>query len=77
MSAVLPQRPVCGTCGRFGGLRRGFRGESGPNARPMHPDWVRSLRDQCAAAGVPLHFKQWGEWAPERTGAASDSYRPS
>lgn len=39
-------------------------GESGPNARPMHPDWVRGLRDQCAAAGVPFHFKQWGEWAP-------------
>ena len=37
-------------------------GESGPNARPMHPDWVRSLRDQCAAAGVPFLFKQWGEW---------------
>lgn len=37
-------------------------GESGPNARPMHPDWVRTLRDQCAAAGVPFHFKQWGEW---------------
>lgn len=36
-------------------------GESGPQARPMHPDWVRSLRDQCAAAGVPFHFKQWGE----------------
>ena len=39
-------------------------GESGPGARPMHPDWVRSLRDQCAAAGVPFLFKQWGEWAP-------------
>ena len=39
-------------------------GESGPQARPMHPDWVRSLRDQCAAAGVPFHFKQWGEWCP-------------
>ena len=37
-------------------------GESGPHARPMHPDWVRSLRDQCAAAGVPFHFKQIGEW---------------
>lgn len=37
-------------------------GESGPNARPMHPDWVRSLRDQCAVAGVPFLFKQWGEW---------------
>ncbi len=39
-------------------------GESGPNARPMHPDWARSLRDQCQAAGVPFLFKQWGEWAP-------------
>lgn len=39
-------------------------GESGPHARPMHPDWVRSLRDQCSAAGVPFLFKQWGEWRP-------------
>lgn len=39
-------------------------GESGPGARPMHPDWARSLRDQCAAAGVPFLFKQWGEWEP-------------
>lgn len=39
-------------------------GESGSNARPMHPDWARSLRDQCAAAGVPFLFKQWGEWGP-------------
>lgn len=39
-------------------------GESGPNARPCHPDWVRSIRDQCQAAGVPFFFKQWGEWAP-------------
>lgn len=38
-------------------------GESGPHARPMHPDWVRSLRDQCAAAGVAFHLKQHGEWA--------------
>lgn len=38
-------------------------GESGQNARPMHPDWARSLRDQCAAAGVPFLFKQWGTWA--------------
>lgn len=37
-------------------------GESGPKARPMHPDWARSLRDQCEAAGVPFLFKQWGEW---------------
>lgn len=39
-------------------------GESGQNARPMHPDWARDLRDQCTAAGVPFLFKQWGEWAP-------------
>lgn len=43
-------------------------GESGPKARPMHPDWVRSLRDQCAAAGTAFFFKQWGEWrwAPDK-----------
>ncbi len=38
-------------------------GESGPDARPMHPDWARTIRDQCAAAGVPFFFKQWGTWA--------------
>jgi protein gp37 len=37
-------------------------GESGPGARPMHPDWPRSLRDQCQAASVPFFFKQHGEW---------------
>lgn len=40
-------------------------GESGPGARPMHPDWARSMRDQCVAAGVPFLFKQWGEWSPD------------
>jgi len=39
-------------------------GESGPNARPMNPEWARWLRGQCQAAGVPFFFKQWGEWAP-------------
>ncbi|MGE3932378.1 MAG: phage Gp37/Gp68 family protein [Rhodospirillaceae bacterium] len=39
-------------------------GESGPGARPMHPAWARGLRDQCADAGVPFFFKQWGEWTP-------------
>lgn len=39
-------------------------GESGPGARPMHPQWVRDLRDQCTSAGVPFFFKQWGEWHP-------------
>lgn len=37
-------------------------GESGAGARPMHPGWARSLRDQCQAASVPFFFKQWGEW---------------
>jgi protein gp37 len=39
-------------------------GESGPRARPLHPDWVRSIRDQCASAEVAFLFKQWGEWVP-------------
>lgn len=39
-------------------------GESGQHARPMHPYWARSLREQCQAAGVPFFFKQWGEHAP-------------
>lgn len=43
-------------------------GESGPGARPMHPDWARSLRDQCAAAGTAFLFKQWGEWTPSLDG---------
>ncbi len=48
-------------------------GESGPGARPMHPDWARSLRDQSVAAGVPFFFKQHGEWiAEERPGVQVD-----
>lgn len=49
-------------------------GESGPSARPMHPDWARSLRDQCQAAGVPFFFKQWGEWA--ETGYSGGTFTP-
>lgn len=49
-------------------------GESGPKARPTHPDWVRSLRDQCVAAGVPFFFKQWGEWYPAFDATASKSF---
>lgn len=41
-------------------------GESGHNARPMHPDWVRNIRDQCKEAGTPFFFKQWGEYLPEQ-----------
>lgn len=54
-------------------------GESGPGARPMHPDWARSLRDQCVEAGVAFHFKQWGEHEPDEIGpedARSTSYPP-
>lgn len=45
-------------------------GETGPGARPMHPDWARSIRDQCQAADVPFHFKQWG--GPHRNGWVID-----
>ncbi|MAU46139.1 MAG: hypothetical protein CMP09_15240 [Yangia sp.] len=47
-------------------------GESGPGARPMHPDWARTIRDQCKAAGVPFFFKQWGAWKPTRAATPSD-----
>ncbi len=47
-------------------------GESGPGARPMHPDRPRSLRDQCQAAGVPFFFKAWGAWGPYSYGTASN-----
>jgi protein gp37 len=40
-------------------------GESGKDARPMDPAWARSIRDQCAAAGVAFHFKQWGEFGED------------
>lgn len=53
-------------------------GESGPSARPMRPDWARSLRDQCAAADVSFFFKQWGEYVdveqmPESTAVRVDA----
>lgn len=51
-------------------------GETGPGARPMHPDWVRSLRDQCTAAGVPCFFKAWGEYVTEEQ-APEDIVLPS
>ncbi len=51
-------------------------GESGPGARPMHPEWARGLRDQCEAAGVPFFCKQWGEWTPgENVDAQSGTVR--
>lgn len=47
-------------------------GESGPGARPMHPDWARSIRDQCREAGVPFFFKQWGGVQKKKTGRVLD-----
>ncbi|MFE2962030.1 DUF5131 family protein [Nocardia tengchongensis] len=47
-------------------------GESGPNPRPMHPDWVRDLRDECVAAEVPFFFKQWGGRTPKAAGRELD-----
>jgi protein gp37 len=50
-------------------------GESGPQARPMHPAWARILRDQCQEAGVPFFFKQWGEWAETQPGVIPQANR--
>jgi protein gp37 len=47
-------------------------GESGPKARPLHIDWVRSVRDQCLAAGVPFFFKQWGGVRKNKAGRELD-----
>jgi len=47
-------------------------GESGPGARPMHPDWVRQVREQCVAQGVAFFFKQWGGPRPKSGGRELD-----
>jgi protein gp37 len=47
-------------------------GESGPGARPLDADWVRSVRDRCASAGVPFFFKQWGGVRKSRAGRTLD-----
>lgn len=47
-------------------------GESGPRARPMDPEWVRDIRDQCVAAGVAFFFKQWGGFRPKTGGRNLD-----
>jgi protein gp37 len=52
-------------------------GESGINARPMHPSWARGLRDQCNEAGVAFLFKQWGEYAEDgQHGLATGLFEP-
>ncbi|HFD80022.1 MAG TPA: phage Gp37/Gp68 family protein [Gammaproteobacteria bacterium] len=50
-------------------------GESGPRARPMHPYWVRSLRDQCREADAAFFFKQWGTWLPASEDGQGDRGR--
>ncbi len=47
-------------------------GESGPRARPMSPEWLRDVRDQCVSAGVPFFFKQWGGYRPKSGGREID-----
>jgi len=74
MTSVADRLRVADEVATFGLSRRQTRadwltwvivgGESGKNARPMNPDWVRSLGEQCEVAGVAFHFKQHGEWAP-------------
>jgi protein gp37 len=64
-----PTRDVLPGCRGLDWVVLGF--ESGPNARPGHPNWARRVRDDCQASGVPFLFKQWGAWAqvgPEYTG---------
>jgi protein gp37 len=59
----LPGEIVSGHLGKIDWvIAGGESGSSKQSPRPMHPDWARSLRDQCVAAGVPFLFKQWGEW---------------
>jgi len=52
-------------------------GESGPGYRPVHLEWLRQLRDDCAEAGVPFFFKQWGGIRPKSGGRALDGYEYS
>jgi protein gp37 len=71
-NAPAPAQKPGGRTNHLDGLRQLdwviVGGESGAGARPMHPDWARSLRDQCKAAAVPFLFKQWGEWTDEDWG---------
>lgn len=74
----VPLCPACGLSASWTGYDDGLDwvivgGESGPGARPMHPDWARSLRDQCAAAGVPFLYKQHGDWREPLEGERYDT----
>lgn len=77
--AILSGRHWLGPPSQARGMNRGLDwvvvgGESGPRARPVHPGWVRSIRDQCQAAGAAFLFKQWGEWAPTKAKPISGQY---
>lgn len=50
-------------------------GESGGKARPMNPEWARSIRDQCLNTSASFHFKQWGNWAPDQEAAPASATR--
>lgn len=70
IGGMIKRTACCGYCTGTGWERSGLDwvivgAETGPGARPMHPDWVRSIRDQCVQAGVPFFFKSWGDWAHE------------
>lgn len=62
LPSLLPTESTSGRISAVSWVIAG--GESGPKARPSHPDWFRSLRDQCVSAGVPFFFKQVGEFLP-------------
>lgn len=69
-----PVPSACYKCGRQQSINSKIDwivcgGETGPGARPIHPDWARSLRNQCQAAGIPFFFKQWGEFLHVSQGA--------
>jgi Protein of unknown function (DUF5131) len=86
-SEINPRCPQCGEHAGWTGYDSALDwvvvgGESGHQARPMHPTWLRSLRDQCRVAAVPFLFKQWGEWSElanestTRTAARRDTRTP-
>lgn len=71
----LSIEPLIGPIGRFSLDGIGWvivGGESGPRARPMEPQWVRDIRDQCLTSEVPFFFKQWGGPRPKSGGRSLD-----
>lgn len=67
-------KPISGPGGRPALDQIIVGGETGPGARPMHPDWVRTIRDDCQMTGTPFFFKGWGDWA---TNAAFSEGHPA